>query len=131
MSTDTRFLVKRNSDLTEGRGGMVTVGVYDDLLEAVEASKGLGVMGVGDGEVYVLITPKLHKVEDRFGRPLTTPTEEKVYGRRYDGSGTRAKWEEGYVYAHPAVIATGIRRPVEEDPEYQDYLRLQKKFEGK
>ena len=40
-----------NSDLTEGKGGQVTVGLFDNLADAVDSILYKGVMGVGDGQV--------------------------------------------------------------------------------
>jgi len=40
-----------NSDLTEGRGPMRHVGYFTHRPDAERAVRGMGVMGVGDGEV--------------------------------------------------------------------------------
>lgn len=39
------YHVSTNSDLTEGRGGTIPIGVFEDHAEAVAAAEGKGVMG--------------------------------------------------------------------------------------
>ena len=65
MATTTVFLAQRNSDMTEGRGPMVTIAAFTTEKDATLAAKGQGVMGVGDGEVRSL------KVYGSFSEYLT------------------------------------------------------------
>ncbi|MDB4330264.1 hypothetical protein N9948_00865 [bacterium] len=44
----------QNSDMIEGRGGMVLKELFFDKEEAEKHAKGKGVMGYGDGRVYEL-----------------------------------------------------------------------------
>lgn len=46
------FIATHNSDMTEGRGYITPVGIFEKVGDAREAIKGWGVMGVGNGEVY-------------------------------------------------------------------------------
>ena len=48
------FLATRNSDLTEGKGRMITIAAFKTEEDAQKAVKGWGVLGAGDGEVQVL-----------------------------------------------------------------------------
>lgn len=104
----------KNSDRTEGRGYPVTIGVYTDIEDAVAAVKGMGVMGVGDGDVYEL------EVQDNFNPSKNYgPEKTLVYGYRQD---LRGKWGYGYVdNRDQAALAA--------DPEFQEFLRLQAKYE--
>ena len=45
------YAAMKCSDLTEGRGPMITIGTFWNKYDAAEAARGWGVMGVGDGEV--------------------------------------------------------------------------------
>ena len=45
------FLARVNSDSTEGRGPMRTIGYFANEADARKAVEGQGVMGVGDGTV--------------------------------------------------------------------------------
>lgn len=97
------YLATENSDLTEGRGHTVVKGAYLDPEEAVKAVKGRNVMGVGDGDVYEL------NIEG--GAWKGNIYENRYYGYRQ----INGHW--GYGYTNE-----------EQDPEYDEYLRLQKKF---
>lgn len=105
------YEAQRNSDQTEGRGGMVTFGRFRDLEPALEAVKGQGVMGVGDGEI-VQVTFSVNS------NGIVDEAREKVYGYHKDWTG---KWGYGFVDNRDAPV---------HDPEYQEFLRLQKKFGG-
>lgn len=117
------YAAKQNSDLTEGRGAMVTIALLSDEQEAVKLVQGRGVMGVGPGEVYkVLVYPTAADVtavlrDVKYG--LAYKGEEKVYGYRRDLAG---HWGYGYVDNRDAPT---------NDPEYAEYLRLEEKFRPK
>lgn len=51
----TIYVASKNMDSTEGRGPMVPVGYFTKLHDARLAVRGLGVMGVGDGDVDEVI----------------------------------------------------------------------------
>lgn len=101
------FLATRNSDLTEGRGPIHLFGIYTDPEDAVEAVKGQGVMGYGDGSVYVV------KANTTLSKGAYSNL---VYGYR------RANGVWGYGYVVDSVYAP------EPDPEYLEYLRLHEKY---
>lgn len=123
----TLYLATQNSDLTEGKGGMVGIGLFDNEAAAVDAVKGRGVMGVGDGEVFKITDPKkvFHTkdewVKAGMPKPGISPqyaTSKKVYGYRKDWKGN---WGYGWVDNRDAPT---------NDPEYNEYQRLQRKFGG-
>jgi hypothetical protein len=104
------WVVRQNSDLTEGRGQMVDVGVYDSEDESFEANRSVGgVMGwppIFGGQIW--------RVE-LGSYPLK---ETKVFGYRKDWNGN---WGQGWIDLRD--------RPNETDPEWIEYLRLRKKFD--
>ncbi len=104
MTNIKLYLSAENSDLTEGRGHTVITGVYLDPEAAVEAVKGRNVMGVGDGDVY--------EVNVEGGVWKGNLYENKIYGYRQ----RNGHWGYGY-----------LNEP-DDDPEYIEYLRLQKKY---
>lgn len=115
-----------NSDLTEGRGHQKTFAAFEREEDAVEAVKGHGVQGVGDGEVYrVTAFSSLAEWKNAtnfksggtlYGSPIL---REKVYGYRRDW---RGQWGSGYVDNRDAPV---------NDPEYAEYVRLKNKFGDK
>lgn len=100
------YAVMRNSDLTEGRGHNILVGVYENLDDAVEEVKKWGVMGVGTGDIYEV---KMNSA-DSYGS--------RIWGYRKD---LADKWGYGFVDNRDAPF---------NDPEFNEYLRLKKKFGG-
>lgn len=98
------YIAQRNSDRTEGRGPMVDIGWYSTEEGAYEAVKGLGVMGVGDGEITRVI--------------LDNPPSglrEKIYGYHL----SRVGWRSGWVDERDLHI---------DDKEFAQYLRLKEKY---
>ena len=121
----TLYLATQNSDLTEGRGHQVGIGLFSNEEAAVEACKGRGVMGVGDGEVFELLGPEkvFDSVEEWMAadkpRPGIDPqygSAKRVYGYRKDWKG---RWGYGWVDNRDAPT---------NDPEYKQFLRLAAKF---
>lgn len=110
------YEAQQNSDLTEGRGSMTTIAIFTNLEEAVKAVKGRGVMGVGDGEV--LETKVYESAQDIDDNGRLYASRIRVYGYRQRPDG---KWDTGYLDF----------RDLNGDPEYVEYMRLKKKFEGK
>lgn len=109
MNEFTYYQALKNSDQTEGRGHMVVIGRFSTEEAALEAARGQGVMGVGDGEVA--------KVNyNVFDDGVVHCIVEKVYGYRQDWNG---KWGYGFVDNRDAPT---------NDPEFQEYLRLKAKF---
>lgn len=51
----TVFVAMRNSDLTEGRGPLKPIAAFTRRDDAMEAAKGWGVQGQGDGEVHEMV----------------------------------------------------------------------------
>lgn len=107
MTNTKLYIATENSDLTEGRGHTVVKGIHVDPQDAVKAVLGHGVMGAGDGDVYV--------VELTNGSWNGNLFQNKYYGYRKRGS----QWGYGYV---------NVEDDPAPDPEYLEYLRLQKKF---
>lgn len=110
------YEAQENSDLTEGRGRMVTFAIFTNLEEAVKAVKGHGVQGVGDGEVVE--TDVYERAEDMAENGRLYASRRRVYGYRKRPDG---KWDYGYADF----------RDLHNDPEYSEYMRLKQKFEGK
>jgi hypothetical protein len=123
--SDYIFLVARNSDVTEGRGSDILVGIALTLEEAVESVHRIGIRGVGDGDVYAVTLPVA--LNGTYGDNLLVH-ENLVYGYQTaidrEGSGLKAY---DYNYDHPAVQEAGFSAPIE-DPEFPEYRRLRDKF---
>ena len=102
------FVTARNSDLTEGRGSTVFKEYFDDVHEAVEAAKGIDVMGT-DGEVYEVIT-------------LVPDVKKKVWGRWWlpDDVGYYTGFAHDSEWFDPQLIAEKVR----ESPKFKEYLKL-------
>lgn len=109
---DIRYYeVMQNSDQTEGRGPMRVVNNFFKLEDAVEDARGRGVMGVGDGEVM--------EVSITVNNDDTVSVDRvKVYGYR---RGRDGRWTSGYIDLRDQPDRS-------KDPEYREYLRLQRKF---
>lgn len=73
------FVVTRNSDLTEGRGGNLTEGYYDDLDEAIAAARGISTQG-SDGDVYRLVEINPDKKVMYWGRRYDWDAHRNIYG---------------------------------------------------
>jgi hypothetical protein len=110
----TLYEVRYNSDLTEGRGPMVSLGWFAELNEALEQTKNkkYWVMGVSPScEIWELDS-----------RPLATefgPIHPvRIWGYR---RGVNGRWGYGFL---------DLRDEPENDPEYEEYLRLKEKFDA-
>lgn len=121
----TIYIVARNSDLTEGRGGDVPFAAFATEEAALATAKGQGVMGQGDGSIYVLKSElELMTTLNAANEGRITHTKSwmnlvtRVYGYRKNWLG---KWDYGWL---------DLRDAPSKDPEYAEYQRLQKKFEG-
>lgn len=120
----TLYYAARNSDSTEGKGADVIIGIYKTEAEAEHAAKGKGVMGVGNGAIYVQQELPFEQYGQRvhlgqleksitFGRLF-----KQIYGYRKNWLG---KWDYGWL---------DLRDAPTNDPEYDEFIRLQKKFGG-
>lgn len=114
----TFYVIKGNSDQTEGRGGSVDRQVYHDAevaskaIQSDEVNRRWGVMGTPSGldMVQRIFT---------FNPDGTVSVEEfKLWGYRKDLTG---KWGYGWTDNRDAPI---------DNPEFREYLRLKTKFEG-
>jgi hypothetical protein len=109
------YVIKGNTDQTEGRGATVDRKYYYDLEEAAriitsgQGKKWWGVMGVGDVDLYV----RVFKADGHGGYDVS---EQKLYGYRKDWQG---KWNYGWLDNRDAPV---------NDPDYAEWLRLNKKF---
>lgn len=114
------YVVKQNSDLTEGRGSMRPIGYFDDIEDAVAFAQGKGVMGSGPGEVYqIKVLAKGEWTPGPLKAGNRKPFEEvQVYGYR---KGRNGNYGYGYVDLRD-------QPDPKNDPEYSEYLRLRKKF---
>lgn len=107
----TVYECQRNSDQTEGRGGMVTFHITADLDEAVAKVQGEGVMGYGTGDVVeVVYASGPHEFVN--GSPILKS------GRIYGSRSRKGRWDYGFLDL----------RDVVEDPEWPEYVRLYRKF---
>lgn len=104
------YIATENSDLTEGRGHTTVTGLYTDPKLAVDAVRGRSVMGVGDGDVYLIELDETGSYKGSLFK-----RENLFYGYR---KGPNGRWGHGYT-------------DHELDPEWETYVRLQKKFGGK
>lgn len=130
------YAATHNRDMTEGRGPMVIFAYFDNEAAALEAVRGQGVMGVGDGEVYLVEPPKTYSSFQQYkaeckNRPkpgsssmvnlgvVSGDNFKLVYGYR---KGWDGKWGYGW---------TDNRDAPTSDPEYKEFLRLSAKFAKK
>lgn len=105
----TIYEAQQNMDMTEGKGPMRTFATFTSEALAVEAVKGKGVMGVGDGEVErITFYPQENGTVER--------QTVKIYGYHKSLDG----WRHGYVDDRDLAV----------DPEWADYVRLRNKFGG-
>lgn len=104
------WVVRKNSDQTEGRGPMVDVALCDTKQKAYEYNYDVaGIMGI----------PRHHGGEIWRIKLGTYPIEQIMewgFRKRWDD-----KWDYGWVDLRD--------KPNTEDPEYQTYLRLKEKFD--
>lgn len=109
----TVYECQRNSDQTEGRGRMVTFAVAGDESTALDNVRGQGVMGYGDGEIVKVVYAS---GPDEFVNGNPVISTERIYGYHRNIFGD---WHHGWTDDRDLV----------EDPEWQTYVRLRKKFE--
>lgn len=111
------FVAQHCSDQTEGRGGNIDVGVFENHLDAYKRIRGEGVQGIGDGDV---IQRTFSRCEECVEILITN---EKVYSGVHGAS-----W-----WTRPNNFATdGWRKdlsPLMTDPDYPKYLELKARFE--
>jgi hypothetical protein len=103
-----------NSDLTEGRGSVRDKGIWLDPKDAYEDAKGMGVMGMGDGDIAL-------RTFMQCGVKGFVPCGHIIVENRTIYNGNHKKSETGWVPDYD---------PRKNDPEYQQYLALKKKFES-
>ena len=110
------FVGQINSDQTEGKGSMKDHAMFDNKNDAYISIRGEGVMGVGDGNV---VQRTFVKCGVSYVRCNSVIEMNKTI---YDGSNYgRKPGENGWVPEHD---------PRKDDPDYQRYVELKKKFEG-
>jgi hypothetical protein len=112
-----------NADSTEGKGPMREHSFWTTPDSALKAIKGQGVMGVGDGDITMHTYFKCDAAEP--GETCDHILIAKV--QVYDGYAARGGNMKGF-------CPDGWRpdlSPLNNDPEYKDYLRLKKKFGDK
>jgi hypothetical protein len=111
----TLYVIKGNSDQTEGRGRQLDREIYTDLdiaakvVTSGEAKSRWGVMGVGEVELHV------RSIIEEDG--LVSIQDNMLYGYRRDW---RGNFNYGWVDNRDAPV---------NDPDYAEYLRLKEKFE--
>jgi hypothetical protein len=115
------YAAKENADKTEGRGPDIVIANFNHLDDAVAVVKGRGVMGSGDGEVFLCgVFESLQEFKDRMQYPNRgRVTEEKVYGYRKNWLG---RWDYGYVDNQDAPKS---------DPEVEAFKLLRAKLDKK
>lgn len=109
-----QYVVRGNSDTTEGRGGMVDREIFVTLDEAIKCvqSGRYGVQGIkGDGEV---VERKWRIIDDLKWKA----DDIRLWGYRTDYAG---KQGYGWLDHRDAPV---------NDPDYHEYMRLKTKFEG-
>lgn len=110
------YVGRVNSDQTEGRGPYVDHSIWTTSEAAHNAIKGQGVMGVGDGDVYLRTFWACAK---SCGKILVTDVQ------IYDGYSARGGRRKGF---GPDGWRPDMS-PLYNDPEYKQYIELKKKFE--
>lgn len=112
-TTAENFVVKVNSDSTEGRGRMIDHSVHLNPQDAYAACKHKGVMGVSDGEIWertlTLYTDGLWEISER-----------QIYGYM---PGKSENWNDGQWIDEYDELD-----PRMQDPEYINYLQLKRKY---
>lgn len=117
------FVTQENSDLTEGRGGMVDVSVFTNHMDAYKKAKGRAVQGCGDGDV----------VKRTYYRCTECPELIQINEKIYIGDSYTQKNTLGKPGRYQDYMIDGWHKdysPKATDPEYPEYLRLKKKFES-
>lgn len=108
--TNFVWVVRQNSDLTEGRGPMKDVAVCDSEDDAMRVNYGVcGVMGAPKHYGGEVVKVQLNTYP---------PVEIKVWGYRKGPAGT---WGQGWL--------DGRDTPSDDNPEWVEYKRLQRKFD--
>lgn len=123
---DAVFEVQENSDQNEGRGPMRTVGFFDNFSAAFEVAKGRGVMGGGDGDILMHSASsgarRVFSTKEAFeaagGGDLMPNPGERVYSSYFGLNGAYFK----------VVKNRTEEERIEADPEYAEFIRLQKKY---
>ena len=116
------FVARRNSDQTEGRGGMLDMGFFTDHKEAFKAVRGEAVQGCGDGDIVIRT----------YYRCLTCPALIEVNEHIYHGDDYTKKNILGKPGRFANFMPDGWRADYSDmvqDPEWEEYLRLKAKFE--
>lgn len=120
----TLYYAAQNSDMTEGRGHDVIIGIYNTEAEAEHAVKGKAPMGVGNGSIYIQRELPFTEYGKRVHLGILEKTItfgalfERVYGYRKNWLN---KWDYGWL---------DLRDAPTNDPEYDEFKRLQQKFGG-
>ncbi len=111
------FVGQINSDQTEGKGRMKDHSMYDNKNDAYRSIRGEGVMGVGDGDI-------VQRTFTKCGSKAIQCAGIVEFNKKiYNGSNySRKPGENGWSPEHD---------PRKDDPEYQTYLKLKERFEGK
>lgn len=121
---DAVFEVQENSDQTEGRGPMRSVGFFDSFEAAFEVAAGRGCMGTGSGDIFI------HNSDSDRRRVYSSKAEFESF--RDDDSARDKKGERIYSsyfglsgkYFHIRENLTDTAK-AEVDPEFAEYKRLQ------
>lgn len=116
----TLFVAQHNSDQTEGKGHMVDNGAFLTVEDAYERTKGAAVMGCGDGNIVKRVYYRCTTCPEIYRVDTTIYNGDNYFKKNIAGSGRYADimpdgWHKDY-------------SPITNDPEYQEYLRLKKKF---
>lgn len=116
------FVAQRNSDQTEGRGANIDVGTFENPTDAYSRIKGEAVQGCGDGDV---VRRTYYRCSEC---PELVKVDERIYvGDNYSKNNMLGKG------TYKDYMKDGWRNdfsPVRQDPEFDEYIRLKKKFEG-
>lgn len=117
MKTISVYEGKVNSDLTEGRGHMISVGFFANEQDAFSAIQGMSTQGC-NGEVYVtemVVYETFEEYKSSQKNHTNVGSEKKLYGWHTDCNGRfREGWTDGREFA---------------EAEYTEYLRLKEKFD--
>lgn len=111
----TLYVVTQNTDLTEGRGPERDIAWFDN--EDVAKDKWDSTGGVMGGEFGKSIYRVIFKQSDKILDHEVQVYREHVYGYRPKPDGN---WTVGWV---------DCRDVPENDPEWEEYLRLKEKFQ--
>lgn len=111
------YVVRQNSDLTEGRGRMEIQAYFTSEYAALDfVQQKLQTDMGGDKSAEIVETIVFESLQQYTTMPSDIPMSRVVWGRRKNWIG---EWDEGWI---------DLRDAPDHDPEFFEFQRLLKKF---